>query len=236
MYCCPATFSGRPGLVVGVVEVEVGLAATNNNLISHIFSSSQPDKFGIKFWLAADLETKYLLNGMPYLGKEETRPRPRDQTLGEHVVLSLLEPYMGKGRNVTTDNFFTSMKLANALLQKKTTLVGTIRKNKRELPPAPKKGEKDGMEHLDTILYKHGQATLTKYKCKVDREPVQILITQHQQVKVSLAHPKKKPETVLYYNTTKVGVDILDQMARAYSVKGIYCYCCLLLLLLLLLL
>ena len=31
---------------------------------------------------------------------------------------------------------------------------------------------------------------------------------------------KRNPETVAFYNATKYGVDILDQMARLYSVKG----------------
>jgi len=34
---------------------------------------NKPDKFGIKFWLASDVETKYVVNGFPYLGKDETR-------------------------------------------------------------------------------------------------------------------------------------------------------------------
>ena len=28
----------------------------------------------VKFWLAADVETKFLLKGFPYQGKYETRP------------------------------------------------------------------------------------------------------------------------------------------------------------------
>ena len=31
---------------------------------------------------------------------------------------------------------------------------------------------------------------------------------------------KKKPETVVFYNETKVGVDVLDQMSRCYSAKA----------------
>lgn len=34
------------------------------------YLANKPDKFGIKFWLAADVETKYLLKGFPYLGKD----------------------------------------------------------------------------------------------------------------------------------------------------------------------
>ena len=31
---------------------------------------------------------------------------------------------------------------------------------------------------------------------------------------------KKKPETIKFYNKTKCGVDVTDQMARQYSVKA----------------
>ena len=32
--------------------------------------------------------------------------------------------------------------------------------------------------------------------------------------------PPKKPKAILFYNETKVGVDVLDQMSRCYSVKA----------------
>jgi hypothetical protein len=39
------------------------------------FILSKPDKFGQKFWIAADLESKYILNAFPYLGKDEERDK-----------------------------------------------------------------------------------------------------------------------------------------------------------------
>lgn len=90
---------------------------------------NKPDKFGIKFWLASDVNSKYI-NGFPYLGKDERR-NPSVQ-LGEFVTLKLVEPYTGCGRNITMDNFFTSVSIATKLLAKKTTVVGTIRTNRRE--------------------------------------------------------------------------------------------------------
>ena len=44
--------------------------------------------------------------------------------------------------------------------------------------------------------------------------------TLHPDVKIpSHNYSKKKPETVLSYNKTKSGVDVIDQMAKKYSVK-----------------
>ena len=85
------------------------------------YIASKPDKFGIKFWVACDLKTKYVCNILPYLGKDHTRPR--GERVSENVVMRLMEPFLDKGRNVTTDNFFTSLSLAKRLLSRKTTLL-----------------------------------------------------------------------------------------------------------------
>ncbi|XP_073421894.1 uncharacterized protein [Dendrobates tinctorius] len=37
------------------------------------YMPSKPDKYGHKYWLAVDKESKYLANGFPYLGKDDTR-------------------------------------------------------------------------------------------------------------------------------------------------------------------
>jgi len=75
-----------------------------------------------------------LSTGFPYLGKDYMHPA--GQSLSEHVVLHLMEPLFNKGYNVTTDNFFTSLKLLKQLQEKKTSLVGTINRARRELPPS----------------------------------------------------------------------------------------------------
>ncbi|KAJ3598661.1 hypothetical protein NHX12_002166 [Muraenolepis orangiensis] len=68
------------------------------------YMANKPDKFGIKFWVAADVETMYMLNAHPYLGQDDSRPP--GQRLSDNVVLRLMEPFLEKGRNVTTDNYF----------------------------------------------------------------------------------------------------------------------------------
>ena len=45
-------------------------------------------KFGIKFWMVCDTTTSFVLWAFPYVGREE-----REVGLGEHVTLSLMEPY-----------------------------------------------------------------------------------------------------------------------------------------------
>ncbi|XP_071061469.1 piggyBac transposable element-derived protein 4-like [Pseudochaenichthys georgianus] len=201
--------SYRPG---SDITVDEQLFLTKSRCPFTQYMPNKPDKFGIKFWLAADVDSKYMLNGFPYLGKDASRPAT--QRLGENVVLRLVEPFVGKGRNITTDNFFTSLPLAKALLAKNTSLVGTIKRNKRELPPSVQ----GRSELFSTKVLKSEKMVLSVYQCK-PRRNVTILSTQHQHVAISTER-KRKPETVEYYNHSKVGVDVLDQMARQYSVKG----------------
>lgn len=130
------------------------------------------------------------------------------------MVLKLAEPFLGKGRNITTDNFFISLELAKALKAKKTSLIGMINKSRRELPPSVK----EQRELHTTEVLQCDSATLTVYQCK-PRKNVCILSTVHKAVVITSGH-KAKPETVTYYNRTKVGANVLDQMARKYSVKA----------------
>jgi hypothetical protein len=174
------------------------------------YIASKPDKFGIKFWLAADTTSKYLVNSSPYLGKDETRPS--NLSVGEYVVLRLMEQYLGTGRNVTTDNFSTSMKLAESIESKKTTLVN---RNGKEIPVAVKSFR---APRYSTTVLKHNNSILTVCQGKLSKNLL-LLSSMHNSVAIEDGI-KKLPEKVSFYNSTKYGVDVLDQMGRVYSRKA----------------
>ena len=202
----------KPGAYITIDEQ---LFPTKSRCRFTQYMPNKPDKFGIKFWLASDVNSKYIINGFPYLGKDESRDP--SVPLGEFVALKLVEPYTGRGRNITMDNFFTSIPIATKLFRKKTTVVGTIRANKRELPKLAKQ-KKDKMTRFSTKLYRTNNCTLTVYKAKQNKK-VLILSSMHQSVKIE-KNDACIPETIRLYNSTKFGVDVTDQMARKYSVKS----------------
>ena len=80
--------------------------------------------------MACDAETYYMLDGIPYLGKGST---PADRLQGEYFATSLTQRFANTGRIVTTDSWFTSIPLVDALQRNGLHLVGTITK-KKELP------------------------------------------------------------------------------------------------------
>ena len=87
---------------------------------------------GKKYWLSVDKESKYLVNAFRYIGKVETRHV--NERASDHIVMQLMQPYLNKGRNVTTNNCFTSVRLATQLKEKQTSLLETLNKVRQELP------------------------------------------------------------------------------------------------------
>ncbi|QQP50497.1 Uncharacterized protein FKW44_011512, partial [Caligus rogercresseyi] len=172
-----------------------------------------------KVWLLADVESKYCCAARPYLGKDSTRPS--NVPLGSFVVTSLLNDagILGKGYNVTCDNFFTSKSLIDSLIEKKTSLVGTVRNNSRDIPPIKEILLDKSLPIFSTMVFKSkNNCTLTAYKAKKNKS-VMVMSSLHPTVSIS-EKKKKKPETIEYYNHTKFGVDSLDQMCRLYSTKS----------------
>jgi hypothetical protein len=96
-----------------------------------VYMKSKPEKYGIKIWILADSTTSYCKNLQVYLGKKDGKPE-REQ--GKRVVLDLVS-ILGPGYRVTTDNFFTSLVLAEELIERNLDSCGTLQKNKIFTPP-----------------------------------------------------------------------------------------------------
>lgn len=173
---------------------------------------SKPDKYGMKIWWICDSGTSYPLRGIPYLGKEGLN---RAENLAQKVVEDLCEPFLRTKRNITFDNFFTSYELASSLLTKGLTCVGTLRKNKRCIPPnfLPHR-----RRNIESYLFGFQKTmTLVSYVPKKNRCVI-LLSTMHNDSTIDEEN-KNKSEINKYYNSTKGGVDTLDQMVHTYSVK-----------------
>lgn len=174
---------------------------------------SKPGKYGIKIWVMCDSATHYVCNMQVYTGREENQPREVNQ--GQRVVLDMIRGLGNSGRNVTCDNFFTSLGLARELERKQLTLLGTIRANKVELPL--ELTQVRGRVPFSSIFAFQPSATLVSY-CPKKGKVVLLLSTMHNSIEVE-ATEQAKPRMILDYNATKSGVDTVDQMARNYTVK-----------------
>lgn len=95
---------------------------------------NKPAKYGLKVFALCDSKTFYVSNLELYCGKQPDGPYSNQSNTPFEIVSRLVEPYKGKNRNLTCDNWYSSYPLAKDLLKKKITMVGTLKKNKREIP------------------------------------------------------------------------------------------------------
>ena len=175
------------------------------------YMPSKPDKYEMKLFLLCDCLTGYTFNGKQYLGRQANQ---RNVGLASDVVKILSSPFHFSGINITTDNWFTSSQLAADLLQKQITLLGTMRKNKRELPCEFATGEKRSVG--SSLFGFSDRQTLVSHEPKKNKA-VALLSTMHNDNKVD----KKTglPKMILDYNATKAAVDRVDQLCHNYSVQ-----------------
>lgn len=170
-------------------------------------------KYGIKLWLLSDVNTAYVCAAEVYTGRPVNGQREVNQ--GRNVVLRLVKDIEGTGRNVTTDNFFTDFTLASELLKKKLTLIGTLRRNKPEIPCEfmPSRSR----DPLSSTFGFQRDITIVSYVPKRNKAVI-LLSTTHHENSISNA-PHKKPKMILDYNATKGGVDTTDKLASTYTCK-----------------
>ncbi|XP_042158958.1 piggyBac transposable element-derived protein 4-like [Oncorhynchus tshawytscha] len=172
---------------------------------------SKPAKYGIKSWVACDAKSSYAWKMQVYTGKAAGGGPEKNQ--GMRVVLDLTTGL--SGRNVTCDNFFTSYDLGQRLLERNLTMVGTVRRNKAELPPALL--ESRGRQVLSSRFAFTPTATLVSYLAKRNKN-VLLLSTLHTEGHIS-DRRDKKPALILDYNCNKGGVDNLDKVVGTYSCR-----------------
>ena len=94
------------------------------------------------------------------------------------------------------------------LLEKNLTIVGTLCKNKPDIPPVMKPSK--SREKQSSEFGFSGNMTMVSYVPKKGKAVV-LLSTMHDDRAVDDNSVKKKPEVIQYYNQTKSGVDTMDQ-------------------------
>lgn len=102
---------------------------------------------------------------------------------------------MDRGRNITTDNFFISIPLAQKLFARKNDCGKTTRKGlvKQTRTTKTSKGKNDNITFFYSDLYQsenQRRIIFIVYKSKPNH--------------------KRLPESISYYNKTKLGMDILQ--------------------------
>lgn len=107
------------------VCVDESLIPFEGRLIMKQFNKQKRHKYGINIFKLCT-GSGYTYNLQVYAGKtlDQTKTTPL-------VVLKLCEPIFDHNRTVCTDNWYTSLQLADQLLDRNTHLIGTLRQNRK---------------------------------------------------------------------------------------------------------
>lgn len=189
----------KPG---SYVTIDEQLLALRGRCPFRMYIPNKPAKYGIKIVLVCDVRSKYMFDASPYLGKNPGTTI--NEPLGSYYCKLLTKSIHGTNRNLTADNWSTSIRLAEQLLQPpyNLTLIGTIRNNKQEIPAEFKH---NSSRPVGTSLFGfHEKLTLVSYKPK-PQKTVLLLSTMHD--KPSVDPVSGKPTIIQSYNETKGAVD-----------------------------
>ena len=174
---------------------------------------SKPRKFGIKlFWLCC-ANFFYMLNGVIYIGVGTIEVRK--PVTSKDLTMHLMRPFLNTGRNLTGDNWFSSLDLVEELRNNDTSYIGTIRFNNRAVQPISKSTAYRSRK--DTKVFYDANGTVLVSFWDKGTKPVLLFDTLH--VDVPVPGPNIKAITVLEYNKTKFGVDIADKRIRGFTCK-----------------
>lgn len=178
------------------------------------YMPKKPARYGVKIFALVDSRVFYTYKMEVYTGQQPKGPFQLDNSPGS-VVKRLMSPLYNSGRNLTVDNWYTSYPLSQELLKKKITVVGTLRKNKKEIPPILLDSKK--REVCSSLFAFQKDTTLVSYVPQKNKN-VLLLSTMHNDNAIdSSTGESKKPEIITFYNMTKGAVDVVDEMAASYS-------------------
>lgn len=181
-----------------------------------MYMPKKPAKYGLKIVLVCDAKTFYVYNAYIYYGKNSDgvglSDEERKLAIPTQSVLRLCKDFENTHRNITADNWFSSVELMEKLLERGLTYIGTLKKNKRHIPPsfqASKTREPKTSLHGFTKDFTLVSYVPKKYKA------VLLISSMHHSAQID--PETNKPEVIIDYNMTKGGVDEVDKKCSNYS-------------------
>lgn len=179
-----------------------------------MYLPNKPDRSGIKIVMMCDARTSYMINAEVYTGKDTTATAASTVPLAERYLLTLSGPIHQLRRTVVCDNWFTSIPAAEKLIEKGVTLVGTLRKNKREIPPLFLQTKNRDL-NSSMFAFRNEMTLLSWCPPKKKKKIVILLSTTHDLPDKD--RDVRLPEIVEFYNQTKGGVDVFDRLCKNFS-------------------
>ena len=210
-----------PGRNLAVDETMVGF---RGRFASKQYMPAKPTKYGIKAFTLADSTHGYVMNCIIYTGADtlqEAHPRHSSLPQPARVVLHLLQPYLGKGHTVITDRYYTSVPLAMTLHEDKTSFIGTVIKNRIDLPDEIRSTSLR-LDNDQIIAFRSDYLLALGWRAAQKKKPMFMVSTEGcvkptAVTAVATGRTAVKPKVIDDYNRSMNGVDKADQYTVYYS-------------------
>ena len=206
------------------LTVDEAMVKHNGRLSMKQFMPMKPVKRGIKVWECAEASSGFVCDFQVYTGKRQDGVA--EKNLGYRVVHDLTRNFTGKNHHVFCDNFFTSVSLAEDLLNDNIYLCGTTRANRKDFPKelAANNPQVKRLKQGESLFRRREDLVATMWK---DKRFVHFLSTQSNPTGDETVNRKQRDGTIIQvpsvpvvrsYNQNMGGVDLHDQLRGYYAV------------------
>jgi len=184
------------------------------------FIKSKRSRFGVKVFSLCSSDG-YMYNFEIYTGQgDQTFPTPEgtDLSVSERVVTYLMRDLLDLGYAVYTDNWYTSVRLAEYLLTRETLLTGTVRVNRG----IPSLVQQERLNTGQTVFARKDNVLVVKYQ---DKREVHLVTTEHtagldEKTRFQSGGGQQmlmQPNVIRQYSKYMQGVDKTDQLMHSYD-------------------
>ena len=189
------------------------------------YNPDKPAKYGMLFKSINSARYPYTHQSHVYCGKPEGEPNEFYTAGTSNYVMFLVNKLSNHhylaGRNISMDRLYSSLALADWLLENGITMVGTMMKNRVGIPTEIKVDQHRDINSTEIYWEKNGNKRLLSYVVKTSkaRKNVIMLSTVEPLLGTTIDDERKKPALIKLYDFTKGGTDIVDQKIGFYTTK-----------------
>jgi len=210
------------------LSLDEGMIPTKNKLGFKQYIKDKPIKWGIKTFILCESSSGYIVNAEVYTGKVDDDPSYiRNLGVTGSLVVRLCKPFEGQYHCVFTDRFYTSVTLAEYLLDNHATvMVGTALTNRKLFPASLVKKKMD--RGTSEMLFNGKVATVVW----CDKKPIYFVATKYvsDDLQSVLRYnpqehkrvPVPCPSVVKAYNEFMGGTDKNDQLTKLHRCRRHY--------------
>ncbi|XP_067130210.1 piggyBac transposable element-derived protein 4-like [Centruroides vittatus] len=204
------------------ISIDESLLLWKGRLQWRVYIPKKRARYGMESFQLCESSTGYVHNMIMYTGSEtELKNNVQgldisNQLKSTKIVLSLMDQLLNKGYMLFVDNYYTSPVLFDLLVDFKTDAVGTLRKNRKELPEDIKKKK---LKKGDFIAFYRKKLMTLKWQ---DKKEVCMLSTVHGAEVVPVqtrgGEEKLKPLVCVEYSKGMGRIDLADHCITTYSI------------------